>query len=61
MKNIKMDLGFGANFSWFFAWLLLTNNWASDENIFGAYTRGCKEEFEKIFKKIAYKHIADVH
>ena len=61
MKNRKMDFDFGHNFSGFLVWLLLTNERASDGNIWGAYTRGSKEDLESVFKKIPYEHTSELH
>jgi len=64
MKNLKVDRDFEPNFSGFFVWLLLANDWASDKNIFAAYTRGSYDDFQyfqSIFKKIAHEHISEIH
>jgi len=60
MKNRKMDLDFGPKFFGFFVRLLLTNEWASDGNISGAYTRGSKKDLQSFLNKIAYEHILDL-
>jgi len=60
MKNRKMNLNFGPSFSRFFTPLQLMNDLASDGNILDVNIRGCEEEFQGIYNKIANKHIADI-
>jgi len=41
--------------------LYLTNDWALDWNILGAYTGGGNEDRQQTFKKFPHEHIADTH
>jgi len=52
MNNKKMNLDSGSNFFGFFA---------SGGNILDVHTRECKKNFQRIFQKIAYERIADIH